>query len=97
MAVATIALAVLIAYFLSFRLQALVSRPILALAELMRRVTEKEDFSLRAEKAGNDEVGSLIDGFNTMLTQISERDQRLNESRQQLDDRQPAWPKLMIS
>jgi len=86
MAVATIALAVLIAYFLSFRLQALVSRPILALADLMRRVTEKEDFSLRAEKAGNDEVGSLIDGFNTMLTQISERDQRLNESRQQLDD-----------
>ena len=52
----------------------------------MRRVTEKEDFSLRAEKTGNDEVGSLIDGFNTMLTQISERDQRLNDSRQQLDD-----------
>ena len=74
------------AYLLSFRLQALVSRPILALADLMRRVTEKEDFSLRAEKSGNDEVGSLIDGFNSMLTQISERDQRLNESRQQLDD-----------
>jgi len=86
MAVITIALAGLVAYFLSFRLQALVSRPILALADLMRRVTEKEDFSLRAEKSGNDEVGSLIDGFNTMLTQISERDQRLNESRQQLDD-----------
>jgi signal transduction histidine kinase/CheY-like chemotaxis protein/HPt (histidine-containing phosphotransfer) domain-containing protein len=86
MAVATIALAVLIAYFLSFRLQALVSRPILTLADLMRRVTEKEDFSLRAEKTGNDEVGSLIDGFNTMLAQISERDQRLNDSRRQLDE-----------
>jgi two-component system sensor histidine kinase/response regulator len=86
MAVITIALAGLVAYFLSFRLQALVSRPILALADLMRRVTEKEDFSLRAEKPGNDEVGSLIDGFNTMLTQISERDQRLNQSRKQLDD-----------
>ncbi|MDH3509871.1 MAG: response regulator [Gammaproteobacteria bacterium] len=86
MALLTIALAGLVAYFLSFRLQALVSRPILALADLMGRVTEKEDFSLRAEKTGNDEVGSLIDGFNTMLTQISERDQRLNESRQQLDE-----------
>jgi len=86
MAVITVALAVLVAYFLSFRLQALVSRPILALADLMRRVTEDEDYSLRARKAGDDEVGSLIDGFNNMLQQISERDQRLNEGRAKLDE-----------
>ncbi|MBT8442044.1 MAG: HAMP domain-containing protein, partial [Gammaproteobacteria bacterium] len=86
MAGITIALAVLVAYFLSFRLQALVSRPILALAELMRRVTENSDYSLRARKAGDDEVGSLIDGFNNMLRQISERDHRLNEGRAILDE-----------
>jgi signal transduction histidine kinase/CheY-like chemotaxis protein/HPt (histidine-containing phosphotransfer) domain-containing protein len=86
MAGITIALAVLVAYFLSFRLQALVSRPILALAELMRRVTENSDYSLRARKAGDDEVGSLIDGFNNMLQQISERDFRLNEGRAVLDE-----------
>ena len=60
MAGITIALAVLVAYFLSFRLQALVSRPILALAELMRRVTENSDYSLRARKAGDDEVGACL-------------------------------------
>lgn len=78
-------LAVLIAYFLSFRLQALISRPILALENLMRRVTNDEDYTLRAEKSGDDEVGSLIDGFNTMLARISERDRRLSESRQWVD------------
>jgi len=85
LALITVALAILVAYFLSFRLQALISRPILALENLMRRVTDDEDYSLRAQKAGDDEVGSLIDGFNTMLARISERDQRLNESRQWAD------------
>jgi len=86
MAGITIALAVLVAYFLSFRLQALVSRPILALAELMRRVTQNSDYSLRARKVGDDEVGSLMDGFNNMLKQISERDRRLIEGRAILDE-----------
>jgi two-component system sensor histidine kinase/response regulator len=85
MAVITVALAILVAYFLSFRLQAVISRPILALANLMGRVTKDEDYSLRAEKSGDDEVGGLIDGFNTMLARISEREQRLKESRQRLD------------
>lgn len=86
MAGITILIAILVAYLVSFRLQSVVSRPILALANVMRRVTDNDDYSLRAEKAGDDEVGSLIDGFNTMLQQISERDQRLNEGRRELDD-----------
>ena len=86
MAGITVALAVLVAYFLSFRLQSLVSRPILALADLMRRVTQDNDYSLRARKSGDDEVGSLIDGFNNMLQEISERDQRLMEGRAILDE-----------
>jgi len=86
MAGITILVAILVAYLVSFRLQALVSRPILALASLMRRVTQNDDYTLRAEKNGKDEVGSLIDGFNTMLQQISERDTRLSEGRRKLDE-----------
>ncbi len=84
MAGVTILIAILVAYLMSFRLQAIVSRPILELANLMRRVTENSDYSVRGKKTGNDEVGSLIDGFNTMLQQISERDQRLSEGRQEI-------------
>jgi len=86
MAGITILIAILVAYVVSFRLQAVVSRPILALADLMHRVTKDDDYSLRAEKSGADEVGSLIDGFNTMLQQISERDQSLGEGRRELDE-----------
>ncbi len=86
MAGITILIAILVAYLVSFRLQALVSRPILALVDLMRRVTRENDFSLRAEKTGEDEVGSLIDGFNTMLQQIAERDHRLSEGRREIDN-----------
>jgi len=82
----TVIIAILVAYLMSFRLQALVSRPILALADLMHRVTKNDDYSLRAEKAGDDEVGSLIDGFNSMLQQISERDRRLSEGRREINE-----------
>jgi len=82
----TVVLAIAVAYFLSFRLQAIISSPILALAQLMRRVTENNDYSLRAKKSGEDEVGSLIDGFNNMLQQIAERDHRLIEGRAKRDE-----------
>jgi two-component system, sensor histidine kinase and response regulator len=83
MAVVTIFIAIVVAYLMSFRLQALISSPITALANVMHRVTQNNDYSLRAEKTGNDEVGSLIDGFNLMLQQISERDHSLNKGRQE--------------
>jgi two-component system sensor histidine kinase/response regulator len=81
----TVIIAILFAYLMSFRLQAIVSHPILALAGLVNRVTKNNDYSLRANKTGNDEVGSLIDGFNSMLHQISERDLRLSEKRSEID------------
>ncbi|MDP6673799.1 MAG: response regulator, partial [Gammaproteobacteria bacterium] len=85
MTVIAIIISILAAYVMSLRLQAFVSHPILALADLMRRVTQDDDFSLRAEKTGDDEVGSLIDGFNTMLQQILERDHHLSEGRKKID------------
>ncbi len=85
-ALGVIIMAALVALFLASRLQAVISRPILHLAARMQRVTDNKDYSVRAVKSSDDEVGDLIDGFNTMLSQIGERDQRLVESRRQLDD-----------
>ncbi len=59
------------------RLQKLISRPILHLAEIETRVSREEDFSLRAVKEGEDELGLLIDGFNDMLGRIQSRDAEL--------------------
>jgi diguanylate cyclase (GGDEF)-like protein/PAS domain S-box-containing protein len=63
---------------LSSKLQRIVSEPIARLARTMRQVSQVKDYSLRAEKHGDDEVGTLIDGFNAMLEQISVRDEQLH-------------------
>ena len=80
------AIVVLVVYRLSSRLQKLISRPILGLADVVGRVTRDGDYSLQATKYGNDEVGSLIDGFNSMLTQIGERDQQLVRRNSKIDE-----------
>lgn len=70
----------LIAFLLSAKLQQVFSRPILHLLQVEARVSREKDYSIRAQKHAADELGSLIDGFNLMLTQIQLRDQALRES-----------------
>lgn len=77
----------LVAYLVSLRLQRVVSKPILSLAEVARAVSEKKDYSTRAPKQNNDEVGSLIDAFNEMLEQIQQRDLALIDTKNQLETR----------
>ncbi len=61
-----------------------VSIPILSLAEASRAVTHRGDYSLRAVKHGEDEIGRLTDDFNQMLSTIREREDALAESNRQL-------------
>ncbi len=77
----------LAALFLSSGLQRLVSAPVLDLAETARAVSETEDYSLRAEKRGDDELGQLVDAFNRMLVQIQQRDSALQEAKEELEQR----------
>jgi signal transduction histidine kinase/CheY-like chemotaxis protein len=72
----------LVALVLSSRLQKLISAPILRLAEVESRVSREKDFSLRAVKDSDDELGVLIDGFNDMLVQIQERDAELTVAKE---------------
>jgi two-component system sensor histidine kinase/response regulator len=85
MTLAASAAAVLTAYWLAARLQEQISGPIVNLAQTMQRVSSEEDYSLRVERNSQDEVGSLIDGFNQMLGQIRHRDSRLEKYRQFLE------------
>jgi signal transduction histidine kinase len=84
---AVLLLASLAAYFISSRLQRIISEPILALAEVARGVSEKKDYAARAFKQSNDEVGLLIDSFNEMLEQIQQRDSELVKAKGQLEIR----------
>jgi len=74
----------LIALLLSSVLQGIISKPILSLTDTARIVSEKGDYSARALKQTNDEIGSLIDAFNKMLEQIQKRDVELVERTDEL-------------
>ena len=82
---AAIAAAIFISYWLAARLQKQISAPIVNLAQTMQRVSLEEDYSLRVERSSQDEIGSLIEGFNQMLGQIRHRDSRLEKYRQFLE------------
>jgi signal transduction histidine kinase/CheY-like chemotaxis protein len=75
----------LLALALSRRLQGLISGPILHLADIELRVTREKDYSLRAVKQSEDELGLLIEGFNEMLVQIQSRDAELTVSKDQAE------------
>jgi len=63
---ASLALASLIAQ----RLQRTVTDPIVAVADVARDVVQRRNYSLRAEKTTEDEVGALVDAFNDMLGEL---------------------------
>ena len=75
------------AYPVAERLQRPISDPILQLAWTAKMVTSSRDYSIRAGKHSEDEVGVLIDGFNEMLAQIQIRDVELSSARDDLERR----------
>ncbi len=81
------ALAVMAAFLIGRKLQQSVVTPILDLADVARKVSQEHDYSVRARKATNDELGTLVSGFNEMLTQIQQQDQALRAARDELEDR----------
>ncbi len=76
----------LLAFLLSLRLQTGITAPIRSLVRAMEHVSTEEDYSIREQKPGGDELGSLVDGFNEMLSRIEERDKEIKEHRENLED-----------
>ncbi|MDH3394373.1 MAG: ATP-binding protein, partial [Desulfobulbaceae bacterium] len=66
------------AFLVSTGLQRLISSPIQAIRETIARICDEQDYTARAVKTGEDELGSLVDGFNNMLAQIQIRDEKLS-------------------
>ncbi|MBI2270704.1 MAG: HAMP domain-containing protein [Bacteroidetes bacterium] len=77
----------MLTYLLSRILEKSISTPILDLAKTAKIISEQKDYSVRAAKSGNDELGLLTDAFNQMLTQIQEQTKILNEFNQKLEQK----------
>jgi len=75
-----------VAWAVASRLQRVISVPLLRLAGITRAVTRERRYDLRAEASGgDDEIGELVGGFNEMLGEIQERDLKLLNHQEQLE------------
>ena len=84
---AVLIVSLLAAVVVSSILQRAISGPILQLAAAARQVSRDGDYSLRVHRTDRDEIGTLFDSFNGMLTQIHARDVALQAARDELEDR----------
>jgi signal transduction histidine kinase/CheY-like chemotaxis protein len=67
-------------------LQKAVTGPILEVARLAHEVMEKRDYSLRARKTTEDEIGQLVQAFNGMLFEVGRRAEALRRADQLKDE-----------
>ncbi|WP_339459393.1 ATP-binding protein [Pseudomonas sp. EA_105y_Pfl2_R69] len=88
-----LALSVLLWLVVSRQVKRLITRPIRRLEELSRQVTREENYALRARRGNADEIGSLAEAFNTMLSRMEAREQQLKRAR---DDTQQAFDQAQL-
>jgi signal transduction histidine kinase len=74
----------MVGFVVSSVLQRQISAPILALAHTAHAIAERRDYSVRATKGGEDELGLLTDAFNQMLTRIEEQNQQQTRAEESL-------------
>lgn len=79
-----------IAYLMAIRLQKSISTPILRLADTALHVSIHKDFSVRVEGVENtatsmNEIDTLVEAFNSMLTEIEDRDGKLQRKNIELE------------
>jgi signal transduction histidine kinase len=70
----------------AYMVQRSISRPILSLTEVARKIARHEDYSVRAAKVTNDEIGFLAETFNVMLGEIEKRQWQATEAIKARDD-----------
>jgi PAS domain S-box-containing protein len=77
--------AALVAWWMAGRVQRSLLKPVLALARAADDVARNRNYSVRAEKLSDDEIGTVTEAFNAMLEQIQQRDRELTGANEQLE------------
>jgi signal transduction histidine kinase len=76
-----------VAFLLSSGLRKLITNPILQLKAAMEEVSASRNYSLRVPKKSSDEIGELIDRFNSMIFEIERAEQELRTLNDSLEER----------
>ncbi|MBV1920114.1 MAG: HAMP domain-containing protein [Pseudomonadales bacterium] len=68
-------------------LQKIISSPLLLLKQTANEISDTQDYSLRATKVTADEIGDLVDTFNSMLDTIKQQNDTIVEDAELLDQK----------
>src|SRR5688572_4262565 len=77
---AVLGLGFIAALLASTWLQRVVSLPMESMADVARQIVEKRDYSFRATRTTDDEIGVVVDAFNKMLDEVESHARALETS-----------------
>ena len=75
-----IAITLFITFLLAVKLQSFVTNPLRRLQDTVIKIRQSDNYSLRAEKSTEDELGDLVDAFNGMVAKIENDNLALRDS-----------------
>ncbi len=82
-------------FILGIWLKKIIVIPIMNLLTTVQRISSEKQYSQKAAKISDDELGELCDGFNDMIEQIQIREQDLKILNDQLENRVQERTKLL--
>ena len=71
----------ILTFFLSAPLLRLISSPIKILVNTVKAISDSKDYSLRAVKVNNDELGVLVDAFNGLIDTVENQNRSLTRAK----------------
>lgn len=80
-------LAFVLIYLIASRIQELISRPIEELTSTAQNISANHDFTLRAAKHSDDEIGKLVEAFNALIETVEIQNGRILQSNESLRER----------
>ena len=76
----------IVSFFISFRLQRIVSEPLMNLTKTAQFISLQKDYSVRATKGSDDEIGVLVIALNEMLETIDSQNKEKEKYQDHLED-----------
>jgi PAS domain S-box-containing protein len=73
-------LSLAVAYAFSRQLQTVITEPLDAMTLVARKIVDRRDYALRAGKTTDDEIGLVVDAFNSMLDEVQSQTRALQQS-----------------
>tara|TARA_B100000809_G_scaffold158023_1_gene155325 strand:+ start:14166 stop:16016 length:1851 start_codon:yes stop_codon:yes gene_type:complete len=74
-------ISIIISYVLTYVIQRIITNPILKLASISSRISENKDFSTKINIKRDDEIGTLVNSFNNMLSEIDKQNLELTNAK----------------